>query len=476
MDFEAVIGIEIHVALKTRSKMFSAAPNRFSHEPNTLVAPFDLSLPGTMPAPNKEAVISALRVASLLHMRIDPLLRFDRKNYFYPDMPKGYQITQYYHPLGVEGYVEIMGEDGSPKRVKIHRLHLEEDACKQTHLDSCSLLDYNRAGTPLIEIVSAPDIHSASEAKNYIEAIRNAVVYAYASDGKMENGSLRADVNVSLRPLGSDKLGEKTELKNLNSLKNVGIAIEDEISRQTAILVRGGVIAPETRRFNEAIGKTVSLRQKEQVSGYRYAVEPNIVPIRLSEAFIHDALATAPESYESKLRRYLSFGLSREDAYALLRDIHDAEYFDIALGDGKYAKSVANLLLVDVRSFLNEKGISIEELSFSPSSLYVLASYLKEGYSHQQIVQILKYCLEENLNDVPKALRLLNIEKPSNDEDFARKVVVEVLNLNPSAIADFHAGKDRALGFLIGQVIKASKGKINPAVAGKIVKEELERR
>lgn len=295
MNFEAVIGLEIHVEMKTASKMFSSSPNAFTREPNTCVTPFDMAYPGTMPRVNKQAVVNAIRVANALHMEIDPLVRFDRKNYFYSDLPKGFQITQQFHPIGKEGYLDIETKSGEKKRIGIERIHMEEDTCKQLHFADYSLLDYNRAGVPLVEIVSKPDMRDGTEAMHYVEAIRNIVLYSGTSDGKMEEGSLRVDVNVSIRPFGSDKFGPKVELKNLNSTKNIEIALDYEIARQSACLLAGKPIAQETRRFDEASGKTVLMRVKTDAVDYKYFPEANIAPIRLSQKFIDDAIASCPE-------------------------------------------------------------------------------------------------------------------------------------------------------------------------------------
>ena len=335
MNFEAIIGLEIHVQMKTKSKMFSSSPNSFSREPNTEVTPFDMAYPGTMPRVNKQAVINAIRVANALHMTIDHTLYFDRKNYFYSDLPKGFQITQQRRPIGSNGYVDILDKDGNVKRIRIERIHMEEDTCKQLHLSDCSLLDYNRAGTPLVEIVSLPDIRSGTEAMHYVEAIRNIVVYSLTSDGKMEEGSLRCDVNVSLRPFGQEAFGTKVEIKNLNSIKNIEQALDYEIARQSACLLTGTPVQQETRRFDEASGKTVLMRVKTDAVDYKYFCEPNIAPIALSDEFVQNAIDTCPELYDAKKARYLKAGLSDTDASIILSDLSMALYFEKALAGAK---------------------------------------------------------------------------------------------------------------------------------------------
>ncbi|MBO5527743.1 MAG: Asp-tRNA(Asn)/Glu-tRNA(Gln) amidotransferase subunit GatB [Bacilli bacterium] len=476
MNFEAVIGLEIHVEMKTKSKMFSSSPNGFSREPNTQVTPFDMAYPGTMPVVNKAAVINAIRVANALHMTIDRLIRFDRKNYFYSDLPKGFQITQQFHPIGREGYLDILDRDGKVKRIGIERIHMEEDTCKQLHFASYSLLDYNRAGVPLIEIVSHPEMRSGTEAMHYVEAIRNIVVYTLTSDGKMEEGSLRCDVNVSLRPFGSDKFGTKVEIKNLNSTKNIESALDYEIARQSAILLSGGQVQQETRRYDEASGKTVLMRVKTDAVDYKYFPEPNITPIRISEEFVRDAIDTCPELYDSKKERYVSLGLSPVDAAIILDNLAMSQYFDKALGDGKYAKTVSNLLIVEVNGYLNKNGLTIEQFPLQPEILYLLAKEQEGGFTHKQVVDMFHYCVENEGAKPEDAINALHIAKQSSDDSLVLSFVTAVLDANPQSIADFKAGKDRAQGFLVGQVMKMAKGKVNPGAVAKVMAEELKKR
>ncbi len=475
MNFEAIIGLEIHVQMKTKSKMFSSSPNSFSRTPNSEVTPFDMAFPGTMPRVNKQAVINAIRVANALHMTIDHTLYFDRKNYFYSDLPKGFQITQQRRPIGSHGYLDILDKEGNIKRIKIERIHMEEDTCKQLHLSDCSLLDYNRAGTPLIEIVSEPDLRSGTEAMHYVEAIRNIVVYSLTSDGKMEEGSLRCDVNVSLRPFGEEKFGTKVEIKNLNSIKNIEQALDYEIARQSACLLTGVPVQQETRRFDEASGKTVLMRVKTDAVDYKYFCEPNITPIHLSDEFVNDAIATCPELYDAKKARYLQNGLSDTDASILLSDLAMSSYFEQALVGAKNAKTVANFLIVEVNSYLNKEGKSISEFPLTPSLLKDVCNLQDEGYTHKQAMQIFNYLLE-NGGEAEEARVALKIEKQSNDEGAVLSFVTAVLDANPQSIADFKAGKDRAIGFLVGQVMKASKGKVNPAAVSKVLQAEIAKR
>ena len=476
MNFEAVIGLEIHVEMKTKSKMFSASPNSFSRNPNTEITPFDMAYPGTMPLVNKQAVVNAIRVANALHMTIDPLVRFDRKNYFYSDLPKGFQITQQFHPIGRDGYLDVKGKNGETKRIRIERIHMEEDTCKQLHFADYSLLDYNRAGVPLVEIVSLPDMRNGTEAMHYVEAIRNIVLYSGTSDGKMEEGSLRCDVNVSIRPYGSEELGTKVELKNLNSTKNIETALDYEIARQSACLLSGVPVQQETRRFDEASGKTVLMRVKTDAVDYKYFPEPNIVPIRLSEEFVQKAIDTCPELYDAKKARYVSAGLSETDADILLANMDMALYFEKAIAKNeKLAKVIANFLIVEANSYLNKNGISMKEFPLPPETLDEIASMQNDGYTHKQCADIFFYCLENNVG-AEEARLAKHIEKQVSDDGAVLGFVSAVLDANPQSVADFKAGKDRAKGFLIGQVMKAAKGKVNPAAVAKVMAEELAKR
>lgn len=476
MNFEPVIGLEIHVQMKTKSKMFSSSPNSFSRFPNSEVTPFDMAFPGTMPVVNKQAVINAIRVANALHMNIDHTLHFDRKNYFYADLPKGFQITQQRRPIGSNGYLMIKDKDGNPKRIGIERIHMEEDTCKQLHFVDYSLLDYNRAGAPLVEIVSYPEMKSDVEASRYVEAIRNIVVYSLTSDGKMEEGSLRVDVNVSLRPYGSNEFGTKVELKNLNSLKNIELALAYEISRQSSILLSGGKVEQETRRFDESSGKTILMRKKTDAVDYKYFPEPNITPIKLSDEFVNEAISTCPELYDSKKNRYMSYGLAEVDADIILSSLDMAYYFEKCIkGNEKLAKTISNFLIVETNSYLNKNGLTMADFKLAPVDLARLASMQEEGYSHKQCADIFFYCLD-NTSSIEDAVQALHIERQSNDASEILPMVSEVLDANPQSIADFKGGNGRAIGFLIGQVMKKGKGKINASLVAKIMNEEINKR
>lgn len=475
MNFEAVIGLEIHVQQKTKSKMFSSAPNSFSRDPNTQVAPLDMAFPGTMPVVNKQAVINAIRVANALHMEIDTTLYFDRKNYFYSDLPKGFQITQQRRPIGKNGYVMVDTPNGK-KRIGIERIHMEEDTCKQEHFMDYSLLDYNRAGVPLCEIVSLPEISNGVEAREYAEAIRNIVVYSGTSDGKMEEGSMRCDTNISLRPYGQKEFGTKVEIKNINSFKNIELAIEYEMKRQSQLLLQGIKIQQETRRWDEASGKTVLMRVKTDAVDYKYFCEPNITPIHLSDEFVQDAIDTCPELYDSKKERYLKAGLSDADANVILANPKMAAYFEEGLAKVSNAKDLANFLIVEINSYLNKNEIVIENLKLSPLTLGEIVSYQeKGGLSHKQCTDILNKVLEEGCSP-EEAKNALHIVAQVSDSSVIMGFVTEVLDKNPQSIQDFKNGNQRVLGFLVGQIMKASHGKVNPAEVSKTLRQELDKR
>lgn len=474
MNFEAVIGIEIHVEMKTKSKMFSPAPVLFGAEPNTLVCPLDIAFPGTMPVVNKQAVINAIRVSNALHMSIDDELWFDRKNYFYSDLPKGFQITQNERPIGRDGYVTIK-VNGQDKKIEIERLHMEEDTCKQLHLSNFSLLDYNRAGTPLIEIVSRPNIRSGEEAMKYVEQIRSIVQYSNVSDGKMEEGSLRCDINISLRPIGSEKFGTKAEIKNLNSLSNVEKAIEFEIVRQQKLLLSGQPVEQETRRFDEVRKETVLMRKKTDAVDYKYFCEPNITPIKLSQEFIKDAIATCPELAASKKDRYINeLGLSEYDADIVLADKEVSEYFDKTLDSKANPKLLVNWVMVDVMAYLNKNNIAISTLKLSPAHLGELVNLIADGkISSKQAKDVFARIVEsdESPTDVANKLGIVQM----SDESQILALVQEVISENPQSVIDFKNGKDRAVGFLVGQVMKKSHGKANPAMTSKMIINELKK-
>ena len=474
MNFETIVGIEIHVEMKTKSKMFSLAPISFGLKPNTEVVAFDMAFPGTMPRVNKEAVKNAIRVSNALHMSIDQEIWFDRKNYFYSDLPKGFQITQQARPIGSEGYL-IINVNGKDKKIGIERLHMEEDTCMQHHFSDYTLLDYNRAGIPLIEIVSKPEIRSGEEARKYVEKIREIVTFSNVSDGKMEEGSLRCDVNVSIRPYGSDKFGTKVEIKNLNSIANVEKAIDFEAKRQSELLLLGQEVEQETRRYDEAKKETVLMRKKTDAADYKYFTEPNIPPIKLSNEFVKDAIDTCPELYDQKLERFLNnYGLNEVDAKIILTSVDMANYYDEAAKFTKLYQPLANFMISDVNGYLNKNAISILDFKVEPKFISELVELLQsKKINSSQGKQIFEKLVKENKSPsiIQKEVGAVLI----NDEDEIHKLVLEVIEANPTLRDDFKAGKTRAQGFVMGQIMKKTGGKVNPGIANKIILEELKK-
>ena len=464
MEFEPVIGVEIHVELKTKSKMFSSAPCSFGMEPNSETVPFDLAFPGTLPVVNKEAVNYGIKICTALNMTIDRTLYFDRKNYFYPDLPKGYQITQQFRPIGKNGHI-LITLDGKERRIGVEQAHLEEDTAKQIHLNDISLVNFNRCGTPLLEIVSLPDMHSGEEAMKYVEAIREIVTYLGVSDGKMENGSMRCDINISLRPKGETKLGTKCECKNLNTIQNIRAAVDYEIARQTEILLSGGQVEQETRRYDENAKKTVLMRKKTDAVDYKYFREPNIVPIDLDEGFIYDCIHSMnklPDQYRKELS---GKGLDAYQIEELLKDREFVRYFEDCLDlSVKNPVTLWNLLMVEILGYLNKNGIALKDIRPTKEQVVTLSDLLSAGkINSRQGKEILAEMLEEGKD--PLAIVKEKGMEQISDASIIEQVVEDVLAQNAQSVSDWQKGKDRALGYLVGQAMKLSKGKVNPALA-----------
>ena len=470
MELEAVIGLELHIQMKTKSKMFSSAPVSFGEPANTCVAPFDINFPGILPLPNKQVVINAIRVAHALKMDIDNVLVFDRKNYFYSDLPKGYQITQEFRPLGRNGEILI-----GNKTIRIERLHIEEDTCKQLHFSDYSLLDYNRAGIPLIEIVTYPDFKNGEEAAKFVEKMRSIVTYLEVSDGKMEEGSLRCDINISLKEEDSDIFGTKVEIKNLNSISNIQKAIDYEIERQSGIIYRGENIKQVTRRYDEKSKKTKMMRTKSDAIDYKCFVEPNIPPICLSDEFIKNAIESSPELAEQKIERYLALGLSKKEAELLTADKNIATYYDDVLVYGADPKLACNWLLMDIQSVLNKDNISICDFSISPKHLAELIKIVESNcISNKQAREIFTKMMKSD-EEPNKLITQLNIQQMNNEAELLT-IINELLDKNQNLVDDYKKGKNRVLGFLVGQVLKMTNGQANPALANKLLVDEIKRR
>ena len=474
MNFEAVIGLEIHLEMKTKSKMFSSAPVSFGDKPNTNVAPLDMAFPGSLPTVNKQAVIEAIRLCNALHMQIDDELWFDRKNYFYSDLAKGYQITQHRRPIGKDGFLEIKLNDGV-KTIRVERLHIEEDTCKQVHSKDYTYLDYNRSGIPLVEIVSCPDIKSGEEAMKFVEKIRSIASFLGVSDGKMEEGSLRCDVNISIRPIGSSLFGKKVEIKNINTLTNIKRAIDFEIKRQQALLLSGEVIKQDTRRYDESLRQTISMREKTDSIDYKFYTDPNLPPIKLSKEFIEDAIKSSPELPEMRFERYLSMGLSEYDSGLLVNDKATCEYFDAMVNSGANYKLAANWLLVDVRTVIKLQNITIDKFNVTPDNMAKLISLIEKGMiSNTQAREVFAKMQEKN-EDADLIINKLGIGLISDDKKLLEYINI-VLNDNQKAIIDYKNGKNRVIGLLVGQVIKLSGGKANPKLTSDLIIKELKER
>lgn len=472
MNFEAVIGIETHIETNTKSKMFSTSPNKAEQEPNTLVALLDMAFPGTMPRVNKEAVRKAIRIAHALHMTIDDTLYFDRKNYFYSDLPKGYQITQQFRPIGRDGYVEIE-INGKKKRIGIERMHMEEDTCKQLHFSSYTLLDYNRAGVPLLEIVTRPEIRSGEEARKYVEKLREIVTFADVSDGKMENGSMRCDTNISIRPYGEEKFGTKVEVKNLNSIVDIEKALDYEIKRQSEALLTGHEVIQETRRFDEVKKETVTMRVKTDAVDYKYFCEPNIAPIHLSKEFIEDAIKTCPELYDEMLARFnKDYNIDLKDTKILLSDKELGLYFDKCAKFSKHYQAIANFIISNVLSILNRENITIKDFKVEPKYISELVDLLEsKEINSTQGKKIFEKVVKENKS--PRVFKESLGATLISDEVLILKMVEEIISANPSLKVNFKAGNTRLQGFVMGQLMKKTQGKINPSAANKIIVQEL---
>ena len=473
MKYSTTVGVEIHCELRTETKMFSSAPVSFHKVPNSMVNEIDLALPGTLPSVNKKAVEYALAACMALDMEIDPVVRFDRKNYYYPDLPKGYQTTQQFHPVGKNGHV-FLQIDGIKKEIRIERLHMEEDTAQMFHKGDHTYIDYNRAGIPLIEIVSAPDMSSGNEAAGYVEILRNTLYYLGVSDAKMEEGSLRCDINVSVRPWDSEKLGVKTEIKNLNSISNIRKAVDYEVSRQIEILDAGKEVEPVTLRFEETSGKTVFMRRKEESVDYRYFPEPNIPAIELDPEWIGLIRANLPELPEQRRVRYLrEYGLSEYEAGVLVQDKELSDYFDKVCAHTKSYKTASKYLLTGVLGYMNAGKIRPEDLKMNPADFALLCDAVtdKTVYS-SQAKSILTKILEGA--DAKNLIQSANKGKVSDIGELA-KAVKQVIGENPEAVKDYKSGKDRALGYLTGKMMKKTGGMADPAVISRLIKEEIDK-
>lgn len=476
MNFETIIGLEVHVELKTASKIFSSSLNGFGAEPNTNVNPIDLGYPGTLPVLNEEAVNFAMKAAMALNCEIATDTKFDRKNYFYPDNPKAYQISQFDKPIGENGWIEVE-VNGKKKRIGITRLHLEEDAGKLNHQDNgYSLIDFNRQGTPLIEIVSEPDMSSPEEAYAYLEKLKNIIQYTGVSDCKMQEGSLRCDANLSIRPIGQKEFGTKSELKNLNSFNFVQKGLEFEEKRQEKVLLSGGEILQETRRYDEKTKETILMRVKEGSDDYRYFPEPDLVPLYIEEEWKERIRKEIPELPDARKKRYMEvLGLSEYDAAVLTNSKALADFFEVTVENGADIKQASNWLMGEVSAYMNKHLKEVNELALTPEALAKMIKLIEKGTISSKIAKKVFADLVENGGDPEKIVKEKGLVQIS-DEGQLTEIITKILDENEQSITDYKNGKDRAIKFLVGQVMKATKGQANPPMVNKILVAEIDKR
>ncbi len=474
MEFEPVIGLEIHAQLKTQSKIFCGCSTKFGASPNTHTCPICLGMPGVLPVLNRQVVEYTIRMALATHCAIAGVARFARKNYFYPDLPKGYQISQYELPLATGGWMEIEGAQG-PRRIRIHRIHMEEDAGKLVHdeYQPLSYVDLNRTGVPLIEIVSEPDIASPEEAASYLRAIREVLRYLDICDGNMEEGSMRCDANISLRPAGTIGLGTKVELKNMNSFKNVQKGLEFEIRRQKVMLERGEPIVQETRLWDTGRNVTVSMRGKEESNDYRYFPDPDLTPVEVGEEWIEQIRAALPELAEAKRERFASeYELPAYDARVLTSSRSLADYFEAAVRHFPRPKPLSNWIMSELMRQLNRADREIEDCQVSPQNLAELLHLLDSGVINGKIAKTVfeeMFTSGESARAIVDAKGLLQV----NDQSEIETAIDLVLSENPREVSRFRAGEDKLLGFFVGQVMKKTRGKANPQIVNDILKTKL---
>ena len=474
-DYEMVMGLEVHSELSTKTKIFCSCPTEFGGAPNTHVCPVCMAMPGSLPVLNEKVVEYAVKAGLATNCTIAKDSKNDRKNYFYPDLPKSYQISQFDKPLCENGYVEIETSQGT-KKIRLVRIHIEEDAGKLNHnpYGGGTLVDLNRAGVPLIEIVSEPDFRSAEEVEAYLRKLKSILEYIEVSDCKMQEGSLRADVNVSVRKKGETKLGTRTEMKNMNSFRSITRAIEYEAARQVQVLEDGGEVIQETLRWDDVSGKTFPMRDKENSQDYRYFPDPDLVAIKLSDEYINNVKNNLPELPESRKKRYIEeYNLTEKEANLLTASKYISNMFEEASKISGNIKAAANWLLSDVSRILNEKELEAENIPFSAQNFAELLMLIDKGTISTAIAKKVLEEMFENSNKKPSEI----IEEKGwiqiSDENAIKEVVLKILADNNQSVVDYKAGKDKALGFLLGQAMKATKGKANPQMLNKMFLEEL---
>ena len=473
-QYETVIGLEVHVELATKTKIFCGCSTAFGGAPNTHTCPVCTGMPGSLPVLNKQVVEYAVAVGLATNCQITQYCKFDRKNYFYPDNPQNYQISQLYLPICRNGHVDIETEQGR-KAIGIHEIHMEEDAGKLIHdeWEDCSLVDYNRSGVPLIEIVSEPDMRSAEEVIAYLEKLRMTVQYLGASDCKLNEGSMRADVNLSVREVGAKEFGTRTEMKNLNSFKAITHAIEGERERQIELLESGKEVVQETRRWDDAKEYSYAMRSKEDAQDYRYFPDPDLVPVYISDEWLAAIRDKQPEFREAKLARYKEeFDIPEYDIGIITDSKHMADLFEETVAICKQPKKVSNWLMGETLRLLKEKSMDPEDIRFSPENLAKLIGLVDAKAINSSVAKEVFEVMFEQDVDPDHYVEEKGL-KTVNDEGALRKTIEEVIAANPQSVEDYHNGKDRAIGFLVGQTMKAMKGKADPALVNQILKELL---
>ena len=473
-DYEVIIGLEVHAELSTKTKIFCSCPTAFGAAPNTHTCPICMAMPGTLPVLNEKVVEYAVKAGLATNCEISRNSKNDRKNYFYPDLPKSYQISQFDKPLCEHGYVEIE-INGEKKKIRLTRIHIEEDAGKLNHdeFGGGSLVDLNRAGVPLIEIVSEPDLRSAEEVEQYLRKLKSILEYIEVSDCKMQEGSLRADVNVSVRKKGETKLGTRTEMKNMNSFRSIVRAIEYEVDRQIDVIENGGKIDQETLRWDDVSGKTFPMRDKEDAQDYRYFPDPDLVAIKLSEEYIENIKNSLPELPESRKERYLQeYKLSEKDAKLITASKYLSDLFEEAVKVCNNPKAVNNWIISDISRILNETEMEPIQIPFDAKQLGKLVVLIDKGTISSSIGKKVLVELFENPRDPEDIIKEKGWIQIS-DEGAIKEVVLKILENNPQSIADYKGGKDKALGFLVGQAMKETTGKANPQMLNKMFLEEL---
>ncbi|EJO5347709.1 Asp-tRNA(Asn)/Glu-tRNA(Gln) amidotransferase subunit GatB [Clostridium botulinum] len=472
MDFEAVIGLEVHAELSTNTKIYCGCTTEFGGQPNTHVCPICLGLPGALPQLNKRVVEYGIKAGLALNCSINKVCKMDRKNYFYPDCPKNYQITQDEVPICRDGYIQIELENGEKKKIGIERIHMEEDAGKLLHTNAGTLVDYNRAGVPLIEIVSKPDIRTPEEATKYLEKLKSILSSIEVSDCKMEQGSLRCDGNISVRPLGSEEFGVRSEIKNMNSFKALEKALSYEYDRHVEAVTNGETLEQETRRWDESNLVTVSMRSKEKANDYRYFPEGDLVTLNISDEWIEEVRKTIPELPYEKAERFVNeFKIPKYDAGVLTLTMDMAKFFEETAIKSEDPKAASNWLMGDISRLMNEKNMEVRDLKFNPEQLSELIKLINGGTISNNIgkkVLADMFKSGKNPKDIVEEKGLVQ----NNDEGVILEVVKKVIDNNPQSIEDFKNGKKRALGFLVGLVMKETKGKANPQIVNKLVNEE----